>query len=273
MKFVKLGSANHEEEVESEGTWAVSYGDMITLLLSFFVIFFTTDFDKKKQEDMNQHMMEELTSIDAMALQKTKEMVSKLMGPAMTGGKDDHTGVGKGGESAATGSGVGGAISAAGVIGDKGSEKGEGYKVEVIPWQKNLIVKFSNISFFKSGSTDLTKEAEKALSDFSEKYIPYSGAYRLSVKGFTDRKAIIQRKNQIRFKDNLELSALRAVSAMRFLKKTGIPLTSMDIAGYGELKKIHNYLKDHESLDSNMKDSLSRTIVMIIKPEKEESFL
>jgi flagellar motor protein MotB len=51
MKFVNL-SKDHEEEVESEGTWAISYGDMITLLLSFFVIFFTTDFDKKKMQDM-----------------------------------------------------------------------------------------------------------------------------------------------------------------------------------------------------------------------------
>ena len=31
------------EEVDSEGSWAVSYGDMVTLLLTFFIIFFTTD--------------------------------------------------------------------------------------------------------------------------------------------------------------------------------------------------------------------------------------
>ena len=38
MILVKKNRRIHQEE-DSEGSWAVSYGDMITLLLSFFVIF------------------------------------------------------------------------------------------------------------------------------------------------------------------------------------------------------------------------------------------
>jgi flagellar motor protein MotB len=55
MNFLK----NHKEvasEEESEGTWAVSYGDMITLLLSFFVIFYNTDFEKEKTLKINHHL-------------------------------------------------------------------------------------------------------------------------------------------------------------------------------------------------------------------------
>ncbi len=39
-------SNTHED---TEGTWAISYGDMITLLLSFFVIFFSFDYKKEKE--------------------------------------------------------------------------------------------------------------------------------------------------------------------------------------------------------------------------------
>lgn len=31
------------EHVDQEGSWAISYGDMVTLLLTFFIIFFTVD--------------------------------------------------------------------------------------------------------------------------------------------------------------------------------------------------------------------------------------
>ena len=48
MSLIKKNRIHSEED--SEGTWAISYGDMITLLLSFFVIFYNADFKAKKIE-------------------------------------------------------------------------------------------------------------------------------------------------------------------------------------------------------------------------------
>lgn len=226
-----------EEEVETEGTWAISYGDMITLLLCFFVIFFTTDFDKKKNDKMNQQVVAEILDLN--------------LGLAKSGINTHHK------EQKKTAN----------------LEEFSGIlpEVEVIPWENNLIVKFSNISFFDSGKVDLTDEGQKTLKQFVEKYIHYAGNYKLSVKAFTDRRKVRQVSG--RFKDNLELSALRAVAAMRELKANGIPITKIDIAGYGEMVKIQNYLMNIENLNEQQRNALSRTIVMIIKPEKEESFL
>ena len=39
--------ATEEGEIDSEGSWAISYGDMITLLLTFFILFF----NMKKHDD------------------------------------------------------------------------------------------------------------------------------------------------------------------------------------------------------------------------------
>lgn len=40
MRKRKLKKIHSQIHTDSDGSWAISYGDMITLLLSFFVIFF-----------------------------------------------------------------------------------------------------------------------------------------------------------------------------------------------------------------------------------------
>jgi chemotaxis protein MotB len=53
------------ESVDEEGSWAISYGDMITVLLAFFVMFFSVDFKKEKEEVINTSLIESLLSEDA----------------------------------------------------------------------------------------------------------------------------------------------------------------------------------------------------------------
>ncbi len=230
----RLGHIAHEEEVESEGSWAISYGDMITLLLSFFVIFFSTDFDKQKKDRQTEIVRHEIATVDFL---KPAENQNKL--------SVSHS--------------------------VKNDFKIDDAKIEVVAVNNNLLVKFSGVSFFNSGSTDLTPEGAKVIKAFSEKYIPYASIYGMSVRAFTDQKKVIQKKN--RFKDNLELSALRAISAMREFQKSGIPLTQMDIAGLGELVEFKKYIGSESEMNEEQKNALSRTIVMIIRPTKEESVL
>ena len=50
------------EEVDAEGSWAISYGDMITVLLAFFVMFFSVDFKDEEKELINSSLIESLAS-------------------------------------------------------------------------------------------------------------------------------------------------------------------------------------------------------------------
>lgn len=235
----KLSSNHLEEEVESEGSWAISYGDMITLLLSFFVIFFSTDFDKQKKEEQTELVRSEIASVDFLKNETSRTEVVRNLDQLERKVQSNIS------------------------LNDA--------KIEVIAVKNNLLVKFSGISFFKSGSVELTSEGAEVLKSFSEKYIPYASVYGMSVRAFTDQRKVIQKKN--RFKDNLELSALRAISAMRELQKSGIPLTHMDIAGLGELVEFQKYIGLEKEMSEEQKNALSRTIVMIIRPSKEESYL
>ena len=45
------------DEVDSEGSWAISYGDMVTLLLAFFVLFFTVDPAVEKEEQLKDSLI------------------------------------------------------------------------------------------------------------------------------------------------------------------------------------------------------------------------
>jgi flagellar motor protein MotB len=216
----------HEEEAESEGSWAVSYGDMITLLLSFFVIFFTTDLKKDQASNMNQYMsfsMEELKMIPA-------EMIKSNGSPSKVDLK--------------------------------------GLNIEIHQFKDKLIVSFGRFSFFKSGQTELRPEGVAILNKFVEKYLPYAGTYSLSIKGFTDRTKVLV-STQKRYRDNLELSALRSISAMRALQKSGIPLNRMEIAGAGELNLIQKIVPDPKQLSATELNDFSRTIMIVISPEKE----
>ena len=222
-----------DEEVESEGSWALSYGDMITLLLSFFMIYFTTDFKEQKVEKLNRHMSFSIEGALPVAP-------------------------------------VAGSVSA----NEKSFEKMPDMKmanVEVTSFDDQLVISFGALSFFNSGSVTVHPAGEKILKGFAQKFLPYAGNYRISVKGFTDKRKVRRPQQGIfrKYEDNLELSALRSLAAMRILQSAGIPLNRMEIAGVGELKAINKILPDSKGIDESKLNAISRTIVIVVKAEKE----
>lgn len=244
MSMMKRNRPVHSEE-DSEGTWAISYGDMITLLLSFFVIFYNADFKAKKIESLNHHLSFDLENLKpSLTGSSTADANSRSNEKAKTDTSKKSMGSGS-------------------IFVDDLSD----FNIKVHEVDQNLVVTFGNISFFDSGSLEVKKGTIEILKLFTSKYLPYAGKYQLSIKGFTDRRPV--NKSRRTYKDNLELSVLRAVSAMRHLQKAGIPLNRMEIAGVGELRAIDKIIPKSNQLNQKELDALSRTVVLVIKPEKE----
>lgn len=198
-----------EIEVDSEGTWAISYGDMVTLLLTFFIVFFSINPTEKEAEYRNGVRMALLKHLQ---------------------GQEDKS-----------------------VAYDQGN---------------HILVEFPGVSFFDSGKVELTSEGRAVLKDFVKSYLPYAGQYKVGIRAFTDHKKIDPRKKH-RFKDNLELSALRSISTMRVLQGAGIPLERIQVGGYGELtvtaEELQKISPDIRSPASTL--DLARKIVLVIQPE------
>lgn len=239
MKVNKL-KIHDQEEHENDELWAISYGDMITLLLSFFVIFFSTDFKKNRQEELDNHFMTTF---------KTEMLKQKSISPPTT------TNPGSGKE-------------------NKDAPKFDLLKNgKITKIDDRMVVTFENMMFFHPGDTDPTTDGASAIKEFAEKYLPYASMYKISIKAFTDKQQVNTRKH--RYKDNMELSALRAIATLRILQKAGIPINRMEIAGYGEMnllvsiigKEKFEHLNDVEILN------LSRTIMIIIKHDNERNLL
>lgn len=220
MEHNKLRSSFETEEVENN--WAISYGDMITLLLGFFVIFFNIKTDvvniRLLKRDLDKYFKtnssEKAGSRSAASSEKGQETV-----PIITSNIANRLQI-------------------------KSNIEGE-----------RILVEFPGVSFFDSASTELTQSGRQALEQFSQALSGHLGMYRLIVRGYTDSKAI---RSKARYQDNLELSAFRSISAIRYLNEKGVNLDKMRIAGYGEASLSREDLQSGE--DSQ------RKVVIVIEP-------
>ncbi len=219
-----------QEEVDSEGSWALSYGDMVTLLLAFFVLFFSVDHVKEYKEKLEDAVFQVLTQ--SAEVQDKRQPAS--MAPYL-------------------------------VEKDPTIQKWPG-KVHKVG--SRILIEFPQISFFRSGQTELTKEGREALKNFLTNYMPYAGQHILGLNAYTDQRAV--RADVHRYKDNLELSALRSIATMRYLQKEGLPLDRMILGGYGEMKLTEDFIRklpENHSQATIM--DFSRTVVIVIRPDQE----
>lgn len=239
MKVNKSKLHSVQEEHENDELWAISYGDMITLLLSFFVIFFSTDFKKNQQEKVDDHFISNFKMLDlkdhkAYTAQAEKSIPNKVLADAP---KFDLL-----------------------------------KNAKITKLSDRLLITFDKMNFYKTAETEPTSEGTETLKAFAQKFLPYSSIYKIDVKAFTDKRPV---KGSHRYKDNLELSALRAISALRVLQNAGIPLNKLEIAGYGEMDKLNAFLSPEKikELNGEQIQDISRTLIIIIKHDNEQSVL
>ena len=96
------------------------------------------------------------------------------------------------------------------------------------------VSKFSNDLLFSSGSDEVQPRAKQILDEFAQ--IMNQGdsrSLKVLVSGHTDDKPVSRKSTADKHNDNMGLSANRALSVMRALRKSGINENRMGISGYG----------------------------------------
>jgi chemotaxis protein MotB len=230
-----------EVETDAEGSWAISYGDMITLLLTFFILYFNINNKHEEQRNLIQkeillEFAEKKTPVEPETLNAPPRM---KLGEAQKGELD------------------------AAVLQNWGGN--------VIRDGEKIIIQFPLVPFFDLGREDVLAGSKKHLEIFAKKYVKFAGTHMLNVKAFTDTVTV---RTGHRYRDNLELSALRAISAMRVLQASGIPLSRMKIVGLGETitNRIPGGLNaESDPAHKNEKgDRFARKVVLVIEPVTRE---
>lgn len=240
-------SASRRYRAKSENTldspWYLTYADMITLLLAFFVMLFT------------------FSNLD---VQKFEAMIASLQGSlgVLDGGKSfvrDDT-----------------LLEPAGIIDQAAGQispgrnvqlmynslmefiEGEGLQgaVSVELTEPGIIVRFADKVLFDLGEADLKPEFEATLGRFATALSVWEGDIR--IEGHSDSLPIHRPK----FPSNWELSSARASTVVRFLIDRELRPEQLSVAGYGEHRPI-----DSNSTPEGRARNRRVDVVLLAEPE------
>lgn len=101
------------------------------------------------------------------------------------------------------------------------------------------MLRFNSDLTFASGSFELTSGARQSLEAFGRilRELPSAQQYDVKVVGHTDSQPVSGRAGRP-FKDNIELSAFRAISVRNFIISQGLAANRAEFAGFGEFRPL-----------------------------------
>ena len=231
------------DEREDAAPWMVTYGDMMTLLLVFFILLYTVfyfqtedfkrdlssleievddegntisvlDYAAELRENGRQVRLEEATGLR----QQRARVLEEIRGIASQNNWHQD------------------AVAVA--IGDK------------------VKITLDGSALFASGRSELTTQADKIFADMLRTFQRYPN-YMIKISGHTDNVPISTAK----FSSNWELSAIRATTVLRFFAERGIDARRLTATGYADLFPI-----DHS--DTSDGRARNRRVEFVLEKEK-----
>ncbi len=231
------------EEDEGAG-WIVTYADLVTLLLVFFILMFAiSTINLEKFKYAIKSIQESLGEGDAKV-----ELLEVITGPESKGKK----------------------IKLERVIGIVSSEQEileeVSRFVESEELSDNIVVRISGGKIyirikgkvlFQSGATELNVGANPILEKIAD-IIEENPEYLTNIKGFTDNIPIKTEK----FPSNWELSAYRATTVLKYFIRRGIDPIRLTATGYGSLMPL---------VPNNSEENrgINRRVEFVLEKEKE----
>lgn len=264
----------HEAEKENGERWLLTYSDLITLLMIFFVVLYSMS---KVDADKFQAVAESLSKALGGGTPSKIELASSPAGPSLfrTGtpsakttapgkGKDpNNTTYTDPGSNEETKNASQGNIDAEKMSIDSIKAKldkfaaDNGIKTSLVTSieERGLVVSIQETLLFTSGSADLTVPARELLEKIST--VLATSPNQIKVEGHTDNLPIHTPK----FSNNWELSVIRSTNVVQILQRDGIAPDRLSATGYGEYRPI-------ASNDTEAGRSKNRRIDLIILRSK-----
>ena len=228
---MSLHGRNPRKEAEDEEAWLMTYADMVTLLLCFFIILFAMSSpDTKKFSSMSKELHEHGFFNNAIPTEDPyadlKEHLEMSLGAS---GYDKFIAVSKN--------------------------------------PKFVSVELSSTSFFEPGSARFKPEAIPMLQLVTKQLLPLKDKkIMVEIEGHTDDSPI----NSEKYPSNWELSSARASTVVRYLIDQGFPKEKLRATGYAETHPkapnrdtAGNFIAVNQELNR-------RVVVKMLKPDESE---
>ncbi len=196
--------------------WIISYGDMVTLLLTFFVLLYSFSLvDLRKFKALSTSMSQ---AFGGGALQSGGDRVIQLFPETapvarMAPGRD--------------------VMEAARKAESYLKKEGLGAVASVLPQERGVVIRFQDTVLFDTGQADLKPQAIET----AQKLAVYLRTVpnHIRIEGHADNVPI----HNERFASNWELSVARATRFLTFLQSYGdLPPEQLSAAGYGEYRPV-----------------------------------
>lgn len=233
-------------ECPKEATWKDTYGDMITLLLCFFVVLFSfAEIDAQKFEAVMQSFQ---GSLGVMEGGKT---ISELPYIAMGNLPEEMTTDQY--EDVETMKNLKQEVES------YTKAEGLGDSVEVVITERGIIIRIMDSVFFDSGKATLKSEAKEILIFVGQILnSPEILERQIKIEGHTDTDIINTRE----FPSNWELSSIRAVNVLRlFEEQLKISSDRLSASGYGPTRPV-------APNDTPQNKALNRRVDIVILNDK-----
>ncbi|MCQ2591481.1 MAG: flagellar motor protein MotB [Treponema sp.] len=217
-----MGKAKEPEKPSN--AWQGTYGDMITLMLCFFVMLYNpSEVDITQLATITQSLQMQETesvsgglSLSAGQLSDLGNNINSL--PSLEKGKS----LGLAKKKAVS-------LFAPDV---------KTNKITITSDERGLVITLLSDNFFEEGSAELnineTRDTLLRLSEFFRS--DEMKGRRFRIEGHTDNTSVAEYQTKTQFPSNWELSAARAVNVLHYLADYGVNENSFSVAGYADTR-------------------------------------
>jgi len=213
----KITDLEEIAQTDARGAWLMTYADLVTLILVFFVLLFSLS----KMETGN--IVDALKSFEITIGNETpKTSLFDIIDTGALGKRkklDQLTGMRE--------------MDVFKEIKSFISKIGLGESVNAEFTEGKIVLRVEGGVLFRSGSADLLPEASHILSDIIQ-IIQNNPQYDVDIQGHTDDRPISTPK----FASNWELSAIRATTVLRYLIENGIFGERLTATGFADLRPV-----------------------------------
>ena len=222
--------------------WMATYGDMVTLLLCFFVLLFSfATLDVQKFKAIAVSMNGSLGVLDSGMTLSMEPLINSFPGDSPTEEIEEFKKL-------------------YGEMSQYVKENNLQASITLILDERGLLVRFMDNVLFDSGKADLTPKAREIINKVAE--IIRQNDKNVRIEGHTDNVPI----NTYKFPSNWELSTARAVNVVKYLiEENGIEAKRLSASGYSDQHPV-----DDNNIPEGRRNN-RRVDMVILRAEKDDT--
>jgi chemotaxis protein MotB len=248
VEYLKLDNHGHSggHSEEGEGPWLMSFADMVTLLMCFFILFFSTEKGNLEVDDpiKVKALLEKLSELMNVEVPEEKTNVSPNI-KSIASSQSDLDAL-------------------------KETMQEIAKSLDIVfalaqPEPGRIDITFLNSNFFKPGQAEVTFGASRMVEIAALKLKSLPSNAVIEIHGHTDSDPI---RSNI-FPSNWELSSARAASVLKILAKQGVKEKQMRAVGFAHFQPVAPELTSG-GLPNPSNKALNRRIVISITVPQEE---